>query len=136
MNKYLHEKKVVFVLLNEVGNVNDKTIKLHENYDKIPNGELTTIIYNRKYKVYKILQNMTYEHTLICKVSTEEKDINIILISVYSPPDSLNELRNNNIVSILNTINLKYLNFNTLSKFVSYLSNNKFIIYLFFINII
>ena len=131
MNKYLHEKKVVFVLLNEVGNVNDKTIKLYENYDKIPNRELTTIIYNRKYKVYKILQNMTYEHTLICKVSTEEKDINIILISVYSPPDSLNELRNNNIVSILNTINLKYLNFNTLSKFVSYLSNNKFIIYLF-----
>ena len=47
LNKYLHEKKVVFVLLNEVGNVNDKTIKLHENYDIIPNRELTAIIYNR-----------------------------------------------------------------------------------------
>ena len=55
LNKYLHEKKVDFVLLNEVRNVDNKNIKLHEDYDIIPNGELTAIIYNRKYKIYKIL---------------------------------------------------------------------------------
>ena len=54
-------------MLNELGS-SKLNIDLHEDYKLIDNSDYTGLIYLSKYRVQKILLNISDKYTFICKV--------------------------------------------------------------------
>ncbi len=109
LNNYLDIHKPDFILINEVGATKDKFMNgLNEEYNIIAPNRETGIIFRRKFKLRKILSNLTNDYLLISKVETEEEEKNLILISAYAPPNEYKHFRLDYIVSVLNTIIVRY----------------------------
>ena len=85
LNCYLEKHRPDFLLLNEPNKKSNKDIiMLHEEYKLIDNGPFTGLIYNSKYCVHKILNNLHDNYTLICRVTLADKDKQLIIVVVYS----------------------------------------------------
>ena len=54
------------MLLNEIRK-DKKNIVIHENYKCINNNDNTGIIFKNKYRIQRILNNITDKYALICK---------------------------------------------------------------------
>ena len=77
---------------------------LHYEYKLIDNWPFTGLIYNSKYCLHKILNNFHDNYTFICRVTLVDKDKQLIIVVVYSPPTDIKDIKNENVISILKTI--------------------------------
>ena len=50
----------------------------------------------------------TDKYVLVCKVDIINENEQFILMSVYDPPEGLNEMKNDNIISLLKAIKIIY----------------------------
>ena len=95
MNAYLEKDKPDIVMLNECGNVQDKKIIINRNYKICGKSDKVCIIYNTKYNVYQIMENLTDEHNLIARVELSKEPQNkkaFILYCVYLPPNQMHRI--------------------------------------------
>ena len=83
INKYLDEKKPDFLMINELGS-SKSNMDLHEDYKLIENSDYTGLIYSSKYRVQKILLNISDKYTFICKVDIKRNDKQFIIVIVYA----------------------------------------------------
>ena len=74
------------MILNELGK-DKNNIDVHENYKCINNNDYTGIIFKNQNRIERILNNITDKYILICKVDIINENKQIILISVYDPPE-------------------------------------------------
>ena len=96
-------------MINELGS-SKSNMDLHEDYKLIENSDYTGLIYSSKYRVQKILLNISDKYTFICKVDIKRNDKQFIIVIVYAPPNEFNEISNNNIIAILKTIKSRFIN--------------------------
>ena len=90
INAFLERDKPDIVMINECGKIYEKKIIINRNYKICGKSDKVCIIYNNKYNVYQIMENLADEHNLIARVelSKEPQDKRaFILFCVYLPPN-------------------------------------------------
>ena len=70
-------------MINELGN-SKSNMELHEDYKLIENSDYIGLIYSSKYRVQKILLNISDKYTFICKVDIQRNDKLFIIVIVYA----------------------------------------------------
>ena len=88
LNQYLEKHMPDFLMLNEPGKRKGDNIPLYEEYNLIDNGQFTRLIFNAKYIVHKFLTNLHDKYILICRVTLEDNEKQLILVVVYCSPNT------------------------------------------------
>jgi len=96
-----------FILLNEVGNFNTKTLR-DTGYSMLNNGVKTGVIHKSCYNLFKILEYMWDEYNIIAQINS--KGSNIIIYTVYLPPNDKKDELVNKLIENLRIIRQRYNN--------------------------
>ena len=113
INAYLEKHNTDIIMVNECGEMKKKKIIKNKQYNVCSFNDRVGIIYNKKYSVYKILENLNDEHNLITRIDTINKDGKksaYILYCVYLPPTRDHEILIGDFLNKLNMIKNRYKN--------------------------
>ena len=106
INAYLEKHNTDIIMLNECGEFKNKKIIKNKEYKICSFSNKIGIIYNKKYSIFKILENLNDEYNLISLIdSKNEYNFKYILYCVYLPP---NDKHNILIDDFLNKVNMIY----------------------------
>ena len=111
INHFLERDNPDIVMLNECGKVANKKVIVNKNYSICGKGDKVCMIYNKKYNVYQIMENLADEHNLIARVelSKEPKDKRaFILYCVYLPPNQQHSILIGDFMCKLNKVYERY----------------------------
>ena len=100
-------------MLNKCGEIKKKKIIKSKEYNVCSFNERVGIIYNKKYSVYKILENLNDAHNLITRIDTKNENgikSAYILYCVYLPPTRDHEILIGDFLNKLNMIKNRYKN--------------------------